>query len=565
MNNLKNGQAFLDDRASAAMTKTDQARDEEESFIAGDYGYPEPFIQDMPPTRWPADCMPPGMARAANAIAEHVQAPSALAGMAVLGAVAHIAMRLVDARHPKKGALPASLYILTALESGGRKSECFSIATLPIAKLERAAREAHKAELKRLAAEAALAKPKERACIMQQAPPDPRTIFVDTTTQKIEHEFVNGSAPALSLSTDEGGTLLGGHSLKSDTRAASLGALTRLFDGVGVQRDRIGEGQSGFRYGVRFGLFLSAQPIVLADALSDPLMRGQGFLPRFLYAAPASMAGKRFHDENTLSRRTDDDLRLIAYWKTLERMCNITVGVDEHGGLCLPVVDMDSNAVEVWLDFYNHTERQQGEGGDFEALKAFASRAGELAARVAAAYAIWRCCENDIAMNAMVTGEDMRQAVALVSYSLAEWCRHGAGSALSHVERDARDLLEWLHRKGWETFTRVKIGQHCPNVLRKDTRRRNDAIEELQRRRWLIESAGVLTVIQNSDTQPAVAVSAVSAVGQRTETAETAKKATATAGITFLPEPSRRIPATGNDVATSAAGRAESDTVEVEI
>ncbi len=569
MNGIEKGQAFLDDRASAAMTRADKQRHDEENAIAGDYGCPEPFIMDTPPTRWPADCMPPGMARAADAIAEHVQAPKALAGMAVLGAVAHIAMRLVDARHPKKGALPASLYILTALESGGRKSECFGIATAPIAKLERAAREAHKAELKRLVAEAARAKPKERASIVQEAPSDPRTIFVDTTTQKVEHEFVNGSAPALSLSTDEGGTLLGGHSLKSDTRAASLGALTRLFDGAGVQRDRISEGQSGFRYGVRFGLFLSAQPIVLVDALSDPLMRGQGFLPRFLYAAPASMAGTRFHDENTLSRRIADDLRLIAYWKTLERMCNITVSVDEHGGLCLPVADMDSNAVAVWLDFYNCTERQQGEGGDFEALKAFASRAGELAARVAAVYAAWRCCENGIAMNAMVTGEDMQQAVALVGFSLAEWRRHGAGTALSPVERDARELLEWLHRKGWKTATRVKIGQHCPNALRKDTRRRNDAIEELQRRRWLIEAPGVLTVIQNSDAPPAVAVSAVSAVGRRTETADTAKKATATAGTTFLPGPTRQTPAAGGDVAGSVAarldGRAVSGTVEVEI
>jgi len=443
--------------------------------------------------------MPISMARAADSIAEHVQAPKALAGMAVLGAVAHIAMRLVDARHPKKGALPASLYILTALESGGRKSECFSIATAPIAKLEREAREAHKAELKRLEAEAALVKTKERACIMREAPSDPRTIFVDTTTQKVEQEFVNGSAAALSLSTDEGGTLLGGHSLKSDTRTASLGALTRLFDGAGVQRDRIGEGQSGFRYGVRFGLFLSTQPIVLVDVLSDSLLRGQGFLPRFLYAAPASMAGTRLHDEKTLSRKAADDLRIIAYWKTLEQMCNITMGVDEHGGLCLPVVGMDSDAVAVWLEFYNSTELQQGEGGDFEALKAFASRAGELAARVAAVYAAWRCCENGIPMNAMVNGDDMRQAVALVGFSLAEWRRHGAGTALNLVERDARDLLEWLHRKGWETATRVKLGQHCPNGLRKDTRRRNAAIEELQRRRWLIESAGVLTVIHNSD------------------------------------------------------------------
>jgi hypothetical protein len=488
---------------------------------------PEPFIKDTLPTPWPAACMPPGMSDAVEAIAEHVQAPQALAGMAVLGAVAHIAMRLVDAQHPKKGALPASLYILTALESGGRKSECFNTATLPVAKLERTAREAHKAQV--------IQAKTNNLVSNLQAPPDPRTIFVDTTTQKIESEFVNNSSPALSLATDEGGTLLGGHSLKSETRAASLSTLTKLFDGSGVQRDRIGEGQSGFRYGVRFGLYLSAQPIVLTDALSDPLLRGQGFLPRFLYTAPASLAGSRLQDEISLQRKTADDPRIIAYWSTLDRMCRIAVNVDEHGSLILPMVGMDIDAQKAWLDFYNETERQQGVGGDLATLSAFASRAGELAARVAAVYAAWRCCENDTEMSdAIVTGDDMQLAVALVGFSLSEWLCQSDSSTLTTKERDARDLLEWLHRKGWITATRGKIGQNCPNVLRKDTFRRNEALLELQRRRWLIEDEKGYVVIQETVAPPAVAVSAVSAVGQQlSETAETAEKATAlyTAGI----------------------------------
>jgi hypothetical protein len=278
------------------------------------------------------------------------------------------------------------LYILTALPSGGRQSERFNLTTAPIAKLERAAREAHKAKLKRLEAEAAGAMPKDRASILQEAPPDPRTIFVDTTTQKVEHEFVHDSAPALSLSADEGGALLGGHSLKSEVFAA------------------------------------------------------------------------------------------------------------------------------------------------------------------------WRYCErgSDV-KDATVTGSDMRCAVALVRYSLAEWRRHSAGAVLSPVERDARELLEWLHRKGWKTFTRMKLGQHCPNVLRKDTGRRNAAVEELQRRHWLFELAGRFAVAQKTAAPPAVAVSAVSAGGRARETADTARKATAIDGVALLPEASRRMPETVADVGATVA------------
>ena len=523
---------------------------------------PEPFVKETPPTPWPAGCMPQGMDQAARAIAEHVQAPIALAGLAVLGAVAHIAMRLLDARHPKKGSLHSSLYILVELISGGRKSECFNLATAPIANIERALRETHRAKVKHLEAEAARSKPKDRAAILSEAQPDPRTIFVDTTTQAIEHAFVNDSAPALSLSTDEGGSLLGGHSLKSETRAASLGGLTRLFDGAGVQRDRIGEGQSGFRYGVRFGLFLSAQPIVLAEALSDPMLRGQGFLPRFIYSAPASLAGTRLHDVHTLSKLVAEDARILGYWKTLEEMCKAKVDTDEHGALSLTTAGMNAEAVDEWLVFYNNTEKQQGQGGECSHMPAFASRAGELAARVAAVYACWRCFESGINLNSVsVTGSDMRQAVALVCHSLAEWARHGEGVALEPMERDARALLEWLHHKGFDTITRMQIGKLCPNYLRKDTKRRNQAIDELTRRGWLIDTSKGIVVVKNEKTESgvAVAVSAVSA--DERDTANTANTATATAQLYFSPEPpKKRAPAV--DVAGSVATRLR-DEVEV--
>jgi hypothetical protein len=202
---------------------------------------PEPFEVESPPTPWPADALPDGMAEAADAIAEHVQAPHALAAFAVLGAVAHIAQRLTDARHPKTGAMPCSLYLLSSADSGDRKSTCYGLATWPVTVRERKLREEHKAECQRIEAAARQTKGKEnKAALLAERTQDPRTIFTDATVQKIAQTFCDGSAPALSLSTDEGGALFSGHSLKSETRAASMGALTRLFDGRGAERDRIG-------------------------------------------------------------------------------------------------------------------------------------------------------------------------------------------------------------------------------------------------------------------------------------------------------------------------------------
>jgi hypothetical protein len=452
------------------------------------------------------------MREAATAIAEHVAAPVALAGMAVLAGVAHIAMRLGDAHHPKTGVMPCNLYILTQAKSGDRKSECFKTATAPVEKHERKQREDHKAALKELNREAAKAKPKEAKLILADAPPDPRTIFKDTTTQKIEQEYINGSAPALSLLTDEGAILLGGHSLKSDTRAGNLGTLTRLFDGSGVDRGRIGEGQSGFRYGVRFGLFLSAQPVVLREVLSDPLLREQGFLPRFLFGAPSSLAGTRFLTDGDLVQRAGDDPRIVDFWRSLQRLVELSVVTDEHGALDLQPVAMAPGAVERWLMFYNDTEARQAKGGDLEHLGAFASRAGELAARVAAVFALWRCCSAGNAPSlAKVTAGDMRGAAALVGYSLAEWQRQGAKAILSDTERAARDLLDWLHRKKLTEVTRTYLAQSGPNALRKDRRLRDDAIAELLARHWLREDGASLQVAKKQDGAPANANPAKSA------------------------------------------------------
>ena len=482
---------------------------------------PIPFESESAPTPWPNDCLPDGMREAAEAIAEHVAAPVALAGMAVLAGVAHIAMRLGDAQHPKTGAMPCSLYILTQAKSGDRKSECFRLATAPVEKHERKQREDHKAALKELNREAAKAKPKEAKLILADAPPDPRTIFKDTTTQRIEQEFINGSAPALSLLTDEGAILMGGHSLKSDTRAGNLGTLTRLFDGSGVDRARIGEGQSGFRFGVRFGLFLSAQPVVLHEALSDPLLRDQGFLPRFLFGAPSSLAGTRFLTDGDLVRRAGDDPRIVDYWRSLQRLVEHPVVVDEHWALNLQPVGMEQAAITHWLGFYNDTEARQGRGGDLEHLGAFASRVGELVARVAAVFALWRCCSAGNAPTfAKVTAEDMRGAAALVGYSLAEWQRQGTRAILSDTERAARDLLDWLHRKKLSEVTRTYLAQSGPNSLRKDRRLRDDAISELLARHWLREDGADLRIAKKQNGAPANANSANPANGQQVQVSE---------------------------------------------
>ena len=485
---------------------------------------PVPFEIEAEPTPWPSDCLPDGMAQAVAAIAEEVQAPVPLAAFAVISAVSHLAMRLTDAYHPKMGAMPCSLYLLSQAPSGDRKSACYDLATYPINRLERQAREAYKLESEQLRQEAEAAKGKEaKAAILSQLAPDPRSIYTEGTIQKIESDFVNDSAPAMSLSTDEGGSLLGGHSLKSETRAASLGSLTRLFDGKGVQRDRVMEGQSGFRYGVRFGLFLSAQPVILESTLSDPVLRGQGFLPRFLFAAPRSLAGTRFLDAGSLQSKASDRQEIRNYWDALGEMAKAPIKTTEHGGLELAPAPLDHEAVSLWVDFFNDTERRQAPEGDLHHLGAFASRAGELAVRVAAVFAAYRHFGEHGGMGLKVTAADMRQACKLVAYSLSEWQAQAESSTMSQCDKDALLLLEFMHGKGWQETTRQRIAQNAPKHLRKDKQRRNAAIDELIERRWLADTGAGLCIAEKPKKPIATATTATFATQEPSQTPKSSK------------------------------------------
>ena len=529
------------DRISKTLAVADKLKlaSEEQCHPDPRHPAPVPFYNEVEPTPWPSDCLPDGLKQAVEAIADEVQAPVPLAAFAVVSAVSHLAMRLTDANHPKTGAMPCSLYLLSQAPSGDRKSACFNLATYPIQRMEREAREAHKKHSEQIRSDADACRNKaERAEILAQLAPDPRTIYTDGTIQKIESDFVNGSAPALSFSTDEGASLLAGHSLKSDTRAASLGSLTRLFDGSGVQRDRVLEGESGFRFGVRFGLFLSAQPVVLNSTLSDPMLRGQGFLARFLFAAPRSLAGTRFLDSKRLQSKASDRPEIGGYWDALLNMASAPISI-EDGKLKLKAITWAPAAQQVWVNFFNDTERRQGKGGDLQHLGAFASRAGELAVRVATVFAAYRHYGERCDMGLAVNQDDIQRACSLVAYSLREWQVQADSASFSQAEQDAQQLLDFLHLKGWHQVTRQQIAQNGPSKLRKDKMRRDSAINELVERRWLVDSAAGFTVIQKPSNLIATATPATNATfqsSQDTKGSESSESSSSNLPSTFFAE-----------------------------
>lgn len=427
---------------------------------------PKPLLPDTaPPTPYPLDDLPYVMRGVVEAIVEHAMVPAAIAGQCVIGAATHLAQTRVNAWHPKgkpEGAL-CSLFMLSLFDSGEGKSSARELAFKTIDEAEKEARAHYRQACAEIEAMAGGLKGKARDEFLaaHPLPPDPKSQFSDATYEPIVGDFIRGKSAA-SWDTDEGGQMLGGHSFKADTNVATLGGLTTAFSSGKFERTRSRgnlEG-SGVAYNRRLSIHLMAQPVAVASALSDPLLVGQGFLPRFLFAAPGSLAGTCYITVESLQRSAYKDSRLQAHWARCKEIAASPEYTDqETGEVAPPVLELDAEAKQVWVDFRNEIESERGPLGKFAGLKPFAARGAEQALRLSA---VLGCYEGVKQIDA----DCMRRACMLVRYSLDEWLRYTDAGAVDPELKLANELMSWLrdpkHAATWQKFHANDLGKSGP-------------------------------------------------------------------------------------------------------
>ena len=454
---------------------------------------PKPLLPDTaPPTPYPLDALPYVMRGAVEAIVEHAMVPAAIAGQCVIGAATHLAQTRVNAWHPKgkpEGA-PCSLFMLSLFDSGEGKSSARDLAFKTIDEAEKDARARHRqacAEIETMAA-GLKGKAREEFLAAHPLPPDPKTQYSDATFEPLVGDFIRGKAAA-SWDTDEGGQMLGGHSIKADTVASTLGGLTTAFSSGKFERTRSRgnvEG-SGVAYNRRLSIHLMAQAVTVAEALSNPLLVGQGFLARFLLAAPNSLAGTCFITIESLQRKAYADPRLQAYWSRCDEIAASPEHIDpETGEVAPPVLEPDAEAKQVWVDFRNEIESERGPLGKFAGLKPFAARGAEHALRLAAVLGFVEGVE-------LIDADCMRRACMLARYSLDEWLRYIAAGAVDPELKLAAELMCWFrdHKNPakWQEFHVNELGKSGPFAVR-SAQKRDKVLAVLLRHHHLLCSDG---------------------------------------------------------------------------
>ena len=397
---------------------------------------------------YPIHALPPLARDAVIAIAEHVQAPIGMTAQCVIGAMSHIAQAHVNAPHPfNPQGEPCSLYLLTEGQSGSRKSTSRNMADKAIIQHERKQYELYRRDLEQWkSGQAGLNKKDKEAYGAENPPPhDPSTLYSDITLESIAGLYVDGILNNASIASDEAGQFFGGYTMKGDTRTQAIGGYAKLFDDGFVERTRSKSNLngSGRAYDVRLTFNLQGQHEVLSDALRDPVLRGQGFLPRFILTIPENLAGTRLQDAIYRSKNANHDHRLIAYWTRCEYLlddCPRPQGGQElHNGRY--VIPMNDEARDIDASFYNMFEELQGKGKRYEYLQAFASRASQLARRLATVFAYFEGLQ-------WIDAKTLTGACEVVKHSLNEWAMYADIEV--KTESDAERLIKWLIRKCME-------------------------------------------------------------------------------------------------------------------
>jgi hypothetical protein len=163
------------------------------------------------------------------------------------------------------------------------------------------------------------------------------------------------------------------------------------------------------------------------------ISRQSGFLARCLLAYPDSSMGTRFYQEPpaTLEGLNEYEQRITDCLDQSQRL-------SQAGCINLPTLKMNSQAKQLWVQFFNSIEAGLTSQGQWIDIKDFASKAAENAVRLAALFHLFSGKTGDISV------EHIEQAISLTHWYLQEARRLLEPCSTQPDFEDSRKLLDWL-------------------------------------------------------------------------------------------------------------------------
>jgi putative DNA primase/helicase len=471
---------------------------------------PEPFVSEMPAARpYPLDALPEPMRAAVLEYQAFGKQPVALIATSALSALSLAAQHLADVARGSELSGPTSLNTLTVAISGERKTSADRALTSGLRQLEetwraRAVRDGakHKVAMEsfRIHREVLVGSLKEarkktgakkgvdsieRAIedldmTEPSAPPERILFHSDSTAERLAIDLALGW-PSASVWSDEGGIIVGGHSMRPDTAMATIALHNKLWDGATYRRRRAKAESCEIR-GKRVTCAIMVQPIVFAHlaTLAGGAVRGMGLFARYLLAWPVSTIGTRLYEAPTPGLPA-----LRTYHKRLVELASIEPEFprDDRGLIVYelhpPTLDLSPAAFEAWVSFHNDVERELVDSGAFEDVRDVASKIADNAARIACLLHVFAH-----GPEGAISAEHMRSGTALGAWHLYEAQRVFGLAKQSAVTEAALILLRWALELKGDLFGPRDV-QRGPRALRDDGKLRAKALDLLVEKFWI--------------------------------------------------------------------------------
>jgi putative DNA primase/helicase len=453
---MANGRRAESPRAEAPSTWIAPLKREE---AEAPWPAPRPLAAELEPEPYPVDALPSRIRGAVEEVQAFVQAPVAMVASSALAALSVAVQAHVDVERSSRLTGPTSLYLLALGSSGERKSTCDSFFVSALRQYEQEQAEAMAPEVQRYKAEQATWEAKREGILLaikaaakagepcpeleaelleleRSAPVPPRVprlLLGDETPEALAWHLAK-VWPASAVMSSEAGTVFGSHAMNRDTIMRNLALLNVLWEGgehvVGRRTS-----ESFTVRGARLSVALLVQPETLREffAKSGALVRGIGFLARFLICWPPSTQGTRFFKEPPQHWPA-----LAAFHRRIAEILALPVPMDDKGSLTPRVLPLSQEAKAAWIEYHDAIEAELGAGGELHAVGDVAARSAENAARLAALFHVFDHGIGPIGLDAFL------RASRITAWHLHEARRFFGELAMPAEMADAARLDAWL-------------------------------------------------------------------------------------------------------------------------
>jgi len=254
-----------------------------------------------------------------------------------------------------------------------------------------------------------------------------RRKLLQNASERAVIDALAGSGESFALICDEGGVVL------NSPLFSNASFMNKCWDGGPFVLDRA-NGVSLSVRDARVTASMMVQPEVLdqfAKANSETL-RGSGWFARFLISCPVSLKGWRLASP------------VQATFSALDEFCQHVSALLDDSSQRHRVFEFDEEAKFAWVNFVNRVEIDIRPNGVLAEIGDFASKVGEITARIAAIFHFFDKSDGSIPIGTL------HRAIDVVCFHIDEFKRvFDSGSGIPQDQLDANKIRDYVYRNFW--------------------------------------------------------------------------------------------------------------------